>query len=158
MSAAIVLRSHQPADVPQLARLFHDAVHQTAGAHYTLEQRAAWSPPSPDLTRWRERLARQQVLLAESAGVLAGFCSWTVEGYLDLLFVDPAHGRRGVATTLYQAAEKSLRDHGATRVHTQASVTAQPFFLRQGFRVVRHQIVPTRGVDLPNAVMEKWLT
>lgn len=157
MNRAVVLRPSRPEDLEQIAALFHASVHQVAGAEYNARQLAAWAPPGIDRDRWRDRLAGVEVVVAESPAGLAGFCAWTVQGYLDLLFVHPACLRRGVATALYGAAEQFLRTHRVPRVHTQASVTAQPFFLRQGFRLVRHQTVNVRGVDLPNAVMEKLL-
>src|SRR5690606_17866754 len=97
------------------------------------------------------------IWVAETKGRLSGFCAWTLDGYLDLLFVGPEHVRLGVATALYGVAENDLRARGVQRVHTQASLTAQPFFRRHGFRLINHQIVHMRGVDLPNAVMEKLL-
>lgn len=157
MNQAVVLRPSRPGDLEQIAALFHASVHQVAGADYTARQLAAWSPPGFDRDRWRDRLTGEKTVIAETPEGMAGFCSWTVEGYLDLLFVHPACLRRGVATALYAAAEQFLRDHRVPRVHTQASVTAQPFFLRQGFRLVQHQTVHVRGVDLPNAIMEKLL-
>lgn len=157
MNPAVVLRPSRPGDLEQIAALFHASVHGAACADYTTPQLAAWAPPGFERSRWRERLAGLETLVAEAPEGLAGFCAWTAQGYLDLLFVHPACLRRGVATALYAAAEQSLRAQRVPRVHTQASITAHPFFLRQGFRLVRHQTVRVRGVDLPNAVMEKPL-
>lgn len=137
--------------------LFHASVHEVANGDYNQAQRNAWAPDSSEPSRWEKRLAEQQVWVAEANGDLSGFCFWTIHGYLDLLFVHPKHTRRGVATALYTKAEDDLRARSVQRVHTQASITAQPFFLRQGFRLTHHQIVHMRGVDLPNAVMEKLI-
>ena len=157
MNQAVVLRPNRPDDLEQIAALYHDSIHQVGGADYSTGQLAAWAPPGFDRDRWQHRLAGVEVVVAEIPGGLAGFCAWTVQGYLDLLFVHPACLRRGVATALYAAAEQSFRARHVPRVHTQASITAQPFFLRQGFRLVQHQTVHVRGADLPNAVMEKLL-
>jgi len=157
MNQAVVLRPSRPGDLEQIATLFHDSVHQVAGADYNARQLDAWAPPGFDRSRWQDRLAGEEVVVAEFAVGLAGFCAWTGQGYLDLLFVHPSCLRRGVATALLAEAEQFLRAHQVARVHTQASITAQPFFLRQGYRLVQHQTVHVRGVDLPNAVMEKLL-
>lgn len=157
MNQAVVLRSYCADDLEQIFALFHASVHQVGCTDYNGRQLAAWAPPGFDRDRWRDRLAGEEVVIAETPDGPAGFCAWTVQGYLDLLFVHPACLRRGVATALYGAAEQFLRAHGVPRVHTQASVTAQPFFHRQGFRLVQHQTVNIGGVDLPNAVMEKLL-
>ena len=151
------LRTSFPEDLPHLARLFHDTVRQVNSAHYTPAEVAAWAPDQPDLERWRHKLAGETVMVAELAGEMVGFCAWTDTGYLDFLYVHQAYQRKGVATALYAVAEATLRVQGLGRIHTQASVTAQPFFLRNGFRLVRHQSVQVRGVGLPNAIMEKAL-
>ncbi len=151
------LRAYQPDDLPHLARLFRDTIRTVNLGDYTPAQVAAWAPDTPDLERWRTKLAGEETVVAELAGEIVGFCSWEDSGYLDFLYVHQARQRQGVATGLYAAAESALRAKGLARVHTQASVTAQPFFLRQGFRLLRHQTVQVRGVGLPNAVMEKAL-
>lgn len=158
MPLPLLLRSYHATDLPRLLELFHASVHEVCGADYTSKQLAAWAPTGLDPTSWLTRFTHQEVLLAQTGEALAGFCSWTRDGYLDLLYVHPDRLRRRVATALYGAAEMSLRARNIPRIQTQASLTAQPFFLRQGFRLLRSQTVSVRGVDLPNALMEKGLT
>lgn len=157
MNSLITRRPASPVEWPDLVDLFRETVRTVNRRDYTPAQLAAWAPAEPDLARWQAKLAAERVLVAERAGFVAGFCAWTPDGYLDLLFVHHAHQRCGVATALWASAEAELRAQGVTRAHTQASVTAQPFFLRRGFELVRHQVVTVRGVELPNAVMEKRL-
>lgn len=153
----VTLRACRPGDLPALTRLFRETVHTVNRRDYTAEQIEAWAPARTDLRRWRQKFSTEEVVVAERDDRLVGFCSWTSDGYLDFLYVHHAHQRRGVAAALYAEAERALRAKGLGRISTQASVTAQPFFARQGFKVVRHQTVRVRGVDLPNAVMEKLL-
>jgi putative acetyltransferase len=157
MDDPLQLRPATRADVPAMMTLFHASVHLVAAADYDAQQREAWAPAVMDRARWERRLDEQQVRVAEHRDALAGFCTWNAEGCLDLLYVHPDHLRRGVASALCAAAEADLRLRGVTRLHTQASLTAQPFFQRQGFRLVQRQTVEIRGVVLPNAVMEKIL-
>lgn len=154
---AFRLRPATPGDVPAMIALFRASVHEATATDYDPRQRAAWAPDEIDPARWERRLAEQQARIAERAGEIAGFCTWTTDGYLDLLYVHPRHLRNGAATALCTAMEADLRARHVARVHTQASVTAQPFFRRQGFRLVQTQVVEVRGVALPNAVMEKFL-
>ncbi|MBI2517897.1 MAG: GNAT family N-acetyltransferase [Opitutae bacterium] len=151
------LRPYRPEDAPALAQLFRETIHTVNRRDYTPAQVEAWAPAQIDLARWQAKLASEEVVVAEVGGELAGFCSWTADGYLNFIFVHHAQQRKGIAAALYTAAEQALRAQGLARIHTQASVTAQPFFARQGFTVVKHQLVHVRGVDLPNAVMEKSL-
>jgi putative acetyltransferase len=150
------LRAYRPDDVPALIRLFRDTIRTVNLRDYTPVQVRAWAPDEIDETRWRERLAAQQVVVAESEWEVVGFCSWTPEGYLDFLYVHAAFQRKGIATTLYAAAEKALRATGAKRIYAHASITAQPFFLRQGFSIVEHRVVDIRGSKLSHAVVDKF--
>jgi putative acetyltransferase len=157
MNPAVTLRPYRADDLLAIAQLFHATVHEVNCRDYSPVQLDAWAPANADLDRWRKKLAGEDVIVAEQAGALVGFCSWDPTGYLDFLFVHPAQLRQGVASLLYAAAEAAMRAKALPRIHAQVSVTAQPFFLRQGFRVVKHQVVQARGVDLQNAVMEKLL-
>jgi putative acetyltransferase len=153
----LTLRPFRSEDLPALVTLFHDSVHRVAAADYTPEQLNAWAPAEPDMERWRQKLGAEEVIVAELAGEIVGFCSWAADGHLDFLYVHHAYQRKGVASALYSAVERSLCARGIGRIHTQASLTAQPFFTRQGFRIVTQRVVPVRGCALPNAVMEKLL-
>lgn len=158
MSSNTKLRAFRLDDLPALLHVFHEAVHHIDQNDYTLSQREAWAPAEPDMLRWQEKLATEEVVVADRPAALAGFCAWTNDGYLDFLYVHPAHWREGVATQLYLYAEQTLQRRGVKRFHTQASLVALPFFVRQGFRVVQHQVVEVRGVEMPNAIMEKLLS
>lgn len=157
MTPEIIYRPYRAADLPAVAQLFRETIHTVNRRDYTPAQVEAWAPAQPELARWQQKLASEEVVVAETACELVGFCSGTAEGYLDFIFVHHAHQRKGIAQQLYDACEQHLRELGRARLHTQASVTAQPFFRRQGFTVVQHQTVNVRGVDLPNAVMEKFI-
>ncbi len=74
---------------------------------------------------------------------------------LDMMFVHPAHQRLGVATALLATVESVAREQGLSRLFTEASITARPFFERHGFRVIRQRTVHRRGQDLTNFAMEK---
>ncbi len=151
------LRAYRLEDLPHLARLFHDTVHVINRRDYTQQQVEAWAPAEIDLSCWKQRLDEEEIVIAEKDGMIVGFCSWDATGYLDFLYVHHAFQRNGIASALYATAERTMRTNKLSRVHTQASVTAQPFFLRQHFRITKHQIVNIRGVELPNAIMEKLL-
>jgi putative acetyltransferase len=157
MNPDVTLRPYVPADLPVLARLFHDTVHQVNQADYTSEQLAAWAPNDPDVARWQAKFSGEEVIVAEQAGEIVGFCSWDEAGCLDFLYVHHAHQRQGIASLLYAAAEAALRRKALATIHANVSLTAHPFFARQGFETVHEQKVQVRGVELPNARMEKRL-
>ncbi len=154
---AVILRPFAAADLEIVAAIYTASIHTLAAPFYSPAQITAWAPPVPDLARWTKRLAPLQTIVADAAGALAGFTSYTLAGYLDLLFVHPAFARRGVATRLYAQAESALRAKGVTAFTTDASLAARSFFERQGFRVEREENVECRGAYLRRFAMRKPL-
>lgn len=79
------------------------------------------------------------------------------EGYLDLAFVAPEAARQGVGSALLAGIEEIVRARGITRMTTQASLVAKPFFARHGWQVETRQSVERQGVTLTNFRMWKDL-
>ena len=73
-------------------------------------------------------------------------------GYLDRLYVRKDYRRQGIASAICDELERFADRKTVT---THAFITAKPFFLHRGYRVVRKQGVIRRGVALTNFVMEK---
>jgi putative acetyltransferase len=86
-----------------------------------------------------------------------GFMNIDDRGYLDLAFVVPEQMGRGVSDMLYAVLESRARARGIGKLTSQASLLAEPFFLRHGWQVVRRQDIEINGVVLRNAWMEKVL-
>lgn len=151
-------RPYESTDLPGVIEIFTASIRSLAAPYYSPEQIAAWAPVPPDVARWQERLARLHTIVAESAGALAGFASYTDDGYLDFLFTHPAFARRGVATSLYRRVEVALLGVGAPTVTTHASLAARPFFDRHGFQVDDEEWVECRGIYLRRFAMHKQLS
>lgn len=59
---------------------------------------------------------------------------------VDQLYVDPDAGGQGVARRLYEAVEQLARNSGLVELRAVASLRAEPFFRRFGFReLTRHE-------------------
>lgn len=154
---SITLRDYRAEDLEAVVGLFQASVHGLAAAHYGAAQRRAWAPAVADLQAWQARLAVLQVRLAEVRGALAGFIGFARNGHIALLYSSPRYARQGVATALYLDAEVSLKHLGAEALFTEASLTAQPFFARQGFHLEQLQRVFRGAVALPRYAMRKQL-
>lgn len=161
---APTIRPFRRCDAAAAARLFHQAVHRGAAGHYTAEQLAAWAPAPPAEDAWADRLAATTTLVALDPGsqALIGFMSLALgrrgAGHIDLAFVHPDQIGAGVAYRLYAAVERAAAAAGCTRLTTDASLAARPFFARQGFAVERRQTPVRNGVALANFRMAKPLT
>lgn len=66
-------------------------------------------------------------------GVIVGFGDMSPNGYPDRLYVHRDFQRRGTARAICDELER----FAGGRVTTHASITAKPFFLNRGYRVVR---------------------
>jgi putative acetyltransferase len=102
-------------------------------------------------------LARVNTLVIESNGVIAGFASYTQEGYLDFLFTHPAFARRGVASRLYRRVESALRAERVPRLTAHVSLAARPFFDHHGFELDAEESVECRRAFLRRFAMHKEL-
>ena len=148
-------RPYQSADLPGIIETYTASIRVLAAAFYSPEQIAAWAPVPSDPDRWRERLAQLQTIVAEMNGAVAGFASYTKDGYLDFLFTHPTFARRGVASELYQCVESALLVAGIPRITAHVSLAARKFFERHGFQVDIEEEVECRGVYLRRFGMHK---
>ena len=148
----LLIRTYRSSDAPALARLFYETVHSVNLRDYTLEQADAWAPRQIDLTAWDRSLARHFTVVALEDGRTIGFGDMAPDGYLDRLYVHRDFQRRGAASAICTALEAFV----AAPVFTvRASLTARPFFLARGYRVVEQLQVERRGVLLASLLMEK---
>lgn len=148
----MTVRPYESGDCQALYTLFRDTVHAVSARDYTPEQCAVWAPESFDVAAWDASFLRHYALVAEIEGVVAGFGDIDASGYLDRLYVHKDYQRQGVAAALCDRLEVYPQ---ASRLVTHASITARPFFVARGYRVVREQQVERGGVLLTNYVMEK---
>ena len=151
------VRSFQQADAGPLGVVFHRAVREGASHRYDPAQVAAWAPEVPSGPGWEARLSEADTVVAVEGDDRLGFMNVDDNGYLDLAFVLPERIGQGVSDLLYAVLECRARARGIERLTTQASLLAEPFFARHGWRIVRRQEVEMGGVVLKNAWMEKPL-
>lgn len=154
----VTLRAYSRADASPTLAVFLAAVTGTASAHYSPEQIAAWSAPAErNLDSWHAARARLDTLVAVLDGEIAGFSDVDAHGYIDMMFVAPRFGRRGVAGALLAELEHRARAAGTAELSVHASLTARPFFERHGFLVLEERHPVLRGVHLTNFRMLKPL-
>jgi putative acetyltransferase len=154
----LIIRPCRVTDAPDLALLYHRAVQEGAARHYDASQRTAWSPAPPTDAGWRRRLIEAQTIVAERAHGPVGFMTLdATNGWIDFAYVAPEAMGQGVAETLYAVLEGRARAAGLSRLETEASLLAERFFLRQGWRIMARQRVERHGQILPNALMGKDL-
>lgn len=145
------LRPYEQADATATAQLFQAAIRTTAARHYEPAQIEAWAGGDVDVEGWNRSRSGAWTVVAELDGAVVGFSDLTPDGVLDMLFVHPDAGGRGIARQLVNAVVAEGRRRGLHSITTHASRAARPAFERFGFVVdAEHPRTMIRGVAVPN--------
>lgn len=155
---SVALRPMLPSDGRQLAVIFRAAIREIACEDYSPAQCDAWLSAADDETIFGKRLQEQLTLLATLNQQTVGFASLRDNAHLDMLYVQPKLGRRGIATALVDALEILAASRGTALMTTDASDTARDFFARRGYVAMRRNTVVMAGEWLGNTSMEKKLS
>jgi putative acetyltransferase len=152
----ISIREYDAEDAGATIDIFLRAIREVASKDYNPAQINAWAKVD-DPKVWAQWRASRPTWLAICETKPVGFSDLKADGCLDMMFVHPDHQGKGVAGLLLKTVEAAARSQGHRRIFTEASLTAKPFFERNGFIVLAAQTVEKRGQTLPNFRMEKTL-
>jgi putative acetyltransferase len=153
--SGITLRPYEAADLDAVIALFLKAIREVAARDYSSAEIDAWAQADREV--WASRRLGRPTWVAVQDMEIVGFSDLEPDGHLDMMFVHPAWQGRGIASLLLSTVETAALAQGLSRLFTEASVTARPFFEHRGFRVVTAQRVPLRGQVLTNFRMVKEL-
>lgn len=153
-----IIRPYRPADAPLLLDLFKDTIRRVNCRDYSPAQIAAWTSEIR-LEVWTAKLASRWCAVAEMNDdqTLGGFADLEADGHLDRFYVHADQQRCGVGRALLAAVIRQANHWQLPRVFSEVSITARPFFLSQGFRVITDQLVFSRGAAFLNYRMERIL-
>ncbi len=76
---------------------------------------------------------------------------------IDCFYVHHARQHKGIGATLMARIEREARSRGNARLHADVSITAEPFFRRMGFRILRRVTKFYRNRTFRQTAMEKRL-
>ncbi len=153
--SAIALRPFLPTDAPRCLAIFRDSIDELAREDYDEEQRKAWRSRADDALAFARALSDMLTLVASLDGESVGFASLEGASRLDMLYVDPANARRGVASALIDALCRLAQARGAERLSADVSDSARPLFERRGFIAERRNLVPIADQWLGNTTMTR---
>lgn len=151
------IRSFASTDTVAIISLFRDTVQRINSRDYSPEQIDAWAPEDVDADSWRRRLDGKETFVAEENHKIVGFAELEANGYIDCLYCHADHQHQGIGSELLHHVEARARQAGLSCLEADISVTARPFFERNGFVLIRAQNVERRGVPLLNYYMKKPL-
>ena len=145
------VRGYQMSDCKEITELFYNTVHTINAKDYTKEQLDVCATGQADLEKWNQSLQEHYSIVAIDNKIIVGFGDIDKDGYLDRLFVHSNYQGKGVATAICNQLEQAVDG----KITTYASITAKPFFEKQGFQVDEEQKRKANQMCLTNYKMSK---
>ncbi|MEM9858019.1 MAG: GNAT family N-acetyltransferase [Bacteroidota bacterium] len=150
----MIKRKAKESDLEAILTLYVRSIQETCKNDYSPEQISAWMGSIEDRGKWLDRIREQYFILVEVDDRLAVFASLENKSHIDLLYVDPQFQLKGMAKYLLN---ELLRSTAEAKITTHASITARPFFEKNGFDVVKENRFKLRGIGISNYVMVQRL-
>jgi GNAT superfamily N-acetyltransferase len=158
---ALVVRPLRGDEVDAYVAIVNAAIRGLATTHYDAGVIDGWAlPPDPEAIEAVARNGDGEIRLAvELDGRLAGVGALVPhESELRACYVHPAAARRGCGAALVAALERLARAHRIRTLEVTASLNAEAFYARLGYRVRdRADIRLRNGVRMAAVFMEKRL-
>jgi len=142
-------------DIDEIGKLYCDTILTVNKKDYSEEQVKVWASTFDNQQGWVRRIEEQYFFVAVINKKIVGFASIDHNGYLDLLYVHKDFQRQGIATRLYNEIELTAREEEFEEISVQSSITARPFFEKQGFKLTGEKHKMVNGVAFTNAMMLK---
>ena len=149
------LRRAEPADLPKLSQLYAQTVQAHGPGKYSNEQIEAWSNAALKKQEFASFILDVETWVSEDELGPSGFAGLKMNGHVSSLYVRKDCARQGIGNALLNHLLQRARDHGISKVHTEASQFSKALFAKNGFIVVEEEIVDYDGVDFLRWKMER---
>lgn len=146
----MTIREASLEDLDNLLKLFVESIKATCSSDYNPAQIQAWTASVNDRKKWELKIQQQYFILAVLSSEIVGFASLREDDYLDMMYISHSYQGAGIAKKLLSHIIKMSK--GST-ISTHASLTARPFFERQGFHMIKENRFKLRGVEMSNYFM-----
>lgn len=142
-------------DLSQITQLFFDTVNTVNQKDYSKDQISVWSASSQNLDFWLNCIESQFFIVAERDNLIIGFASLDENARVDFMYVHKDFQNIGVATKLLDALESEAYEKDFTGIWSDVSITAKPFFLKNGFKEREVYIKRLQDIEFENTIMIK---
>ena len=152
------IRIAKLSDTYELKDLFQSTVLNVNKRDYSLAEVKDWASCGNDLSHIEEMIKTHYFIVAVNRqSQIVGFSSITQQGYLHSMFVHKDFQGQGIATLLLKEIERYATMNGITRITSEVSLTARPFFEKRGYIVTKEQKRKANLLSLTNFWMAKTL-
>ena len=159
MKTDFTIRTAKLSDTIGLRDLFQSTVLNVNKRNYSLEEVEDWASCGNNLSHIKEMIKTHYFIVATNLqSQIVGFSSITQQGYLHSMFVHKDFQGQGIATLLLKEIERYATTNGITRITSEVSLTARPFFEKRDYIVEKEQKRKANQLSLTNFWMAKKLT
>lgn len=145
-------------DMAVMQELFVNTIRESCNYDYSEDQINAWISSVENEDRWVEKINNQYLLVAEIDQQIVGYASLENGNYLAFMYVHYKFLRKGIANILYSRLEAEVKKRDYTSIFSDVSITAKPFFQKNGFEIIKENKNIIRGVELINYHMKKFIS
>jgi GNAT superfamily N-acetyltransferase len=131
-----VLRPARPGDGASLFEVTRQSVTGLARGYYSTEQIDNWMAARSG-AYYETMIAKGLVTVAELNGVIVGFVD-AEPGEVTRLFIRPDAAGQGLGSTLLAHGIAAARQGHVGPIKLEATINAERFYERHGFRSLRH--------------------
>lgn len=158
MQVDFIIRVALQSDTVELKDLFQNTVLAINRRNYSQAEVEDWASCGDDLSKLEGMIKTHYFIVAiNRQSEIVGFSSITPQGYLHSMFVHKDFQGKGIATMLLKEIERYAITTGITRITSEVSLTARPFFEKKGYIVEEEQKRKANQLSLTNFWMAKQL-
>lgn len=151
----MLVRKFIESDLEQILQLVYDTIHTINAKDYSKSQLDAWGVENPEKDKWLESLKHNITFITEINGKIVGFGDLNDKKYIDRLYTHKDYQGLGSASKILSTLEQEAKKLGYTKLYTEASITAKPFFQNRGYKILQSQNKQYNGHVFVNFIMKK---
>ncbi|HMQ68976.1 MAG TPA: GNAT family N-acetyltransferase [Ignavibacteria bacterium] len=153
----IKIRRAKESDSQEIGNMYFDTVNAINSKDYPEEKIKVWAASGKKIEMWKKKISEQYFLVAETDKVITGISSIDPEGYLDFMYVHKDYQRMGIARALLNEIEKKAAEQNNKEIWAYVSITADPFFKKNGYEFSGEKIIVVQGVEFVDRILKKKL-
>lgn len=155
------IRLASDGDCAEIARLHRATIRHINSKDYPKKIIKAWSERT-NAKRFRDSLSKCKRWVAVEKGKIIGFVDHGKGDELWGLYVHKDYIGKGLGSKLLKIAENSLKKQGAKTIKIESTITARPFYEKNGYEFVKKGLHPVfgdkeSGLFVDVCIMEKKL-